>query len=118
MRVFISYSHDSPEHAERVLDLSKRLRGLGIDCWIDQYEVSPPEGWPKWMVRQVKEADFVLVVCTETYLKRVEGKEEVVSTNNLNPQAPPVAAGGVLAFSRMPTSPRFRFTKLCMEEDG
>ena len=76
MRVFISYSHDSPEHDARVLDLSNRLRTeSGIECRIDQYEVSPPEGWPKWMVRQVAESDFVLVVCTETYLKRVEGKE-------------------------------------------
>ena len=65
-KVFISYSHDSPEHAERVLDLSDRLRQDGIDCHIDQYEVSPPEGWPRWMEDRIEWADFVLVVCTET----------------------------------------------------
>jgi len=75
MRVFISYSHDSPEHSRRVLDLCARLRQDGIDCWIDQFEVSPPEGWPQWMDRQVEQADFVLVVATETYLKRCTGQE-------------------------------------------
>jgi hypothetical protein len=48
-KVLISYSHDSPEHADRVRELSDRLRADGIDCILDQYEVSPPEGWPLWM---------------------------------------------------------------------
>ncbi len=76
MRVFISYSHDSTRHDARVLELSNRLRTeSNIECRIDQHEVSPPEGWPKWMDRHVAESDFVLVVCTETYKKRVDGKE-------------------------------------------
>src|SRR3990172_4482659 len=73
-KVFISYSHDSPEHAERVLTLSDRLRQDGIDSHIDQYEVSPPEGWPRWMENKIEWADFVLVVCTETYQQRFKGK--------------------------------------------
>jgi len=72
-KVFISYSHDSKEHQDRVLKLSNKLRSEGIDCTLDQYEDSPPEGWPKWMDRNVKNSDFVLVVCTETYYKRVDG---------------------------------------------
>jgi hypothetical protein len=75
-KVFISYSHDSHEHRDRVLILSDRLRADGIDCHIDQYEVSPPEGWPRWMVNQIEDADFVLVVCTENYERRFRGKEE------------------------------------------
>ena len=43
-KVFISYSHDSLEHSNRVRELSDRLREDGIDCILDQYEVSPPEG--------------------------------------------------------------------------
>jgi tetratricopeptide (TPR) repeat protein len=74
--VFISYSHDSPEHADRVLALSNRLREDGIDCILDQYEDSPPEGWPRWTEKQIHEADFVLMVCTEVYYKRVMGKEK------------------------------------------
>lgn len=75
-KVFISYSHDSKDHQDRVLNLSNRLRSEGIDCSLDQYEESPPEGWPKWMDRNVKKADFVLVVCTKTYYDRVMGEDE------------------------------------------
>ena len=75
-RVFISYSHDSAEHADRVLDLADRLRRDGIEATIDQYVASPPEGWPVWMDRQIGESDFVLLVCTETYYRRVMGREE------------------------------------------
>ena len=61
-KVFISYSHDSEIHKDRVLALSDRLRADGIDCIIDQYEISPPEGWARWCNNRVEEADFVLVV--------------------------------------------------------
>jgi tetratricopeptide (TPR) repeat protein len=76
IKVFISYSHDSDEHAERVLALSNRLREDGLDCILDQYEPYPSEGWPKWMSKQLRECQLVLVVCTETYLNRVTGKEK------------------------------------------
>ncbi len=75
MRAFISYSHDSAEHKDRVWDLCERLRNDGIDCRIDQHEISPPEGWPRWCRNQLEECQFVLVVCTETYRRRYEGKE-------------------------------------------
>lgn len=74
-RVFISYSHDSPEHADRVLRLADRLRGDGVDAWIDQYEENPSKGWPFWMERQIEKADQVLMVCTETYRRRFDGEE-------------------------------------------
>jgi hypothetical protein len=74
-KVFISYSHDSPEHKDRVLALADRLRRDGVNCEIDQYEPSPPEGWPRWMARQIKAADFVLVICTEQYGKRFCGED-------------------------------------------
>lgn len=76
MRVFISYTHDSTEHKNRVWELCERLLKDGLDCRIDQHEFSPPEGWPRWCRDQVKEARFVLVVCTETYKRRYEGTEE------------------------------------------
>lgn len=69
--VFISYSHDSPEHAERVLTLADRLRQEGVDAVLDQYQPHPPEGWPRWMDQHLRAADFVLLVCTETYFRRV-----------------------------------------------
>lgn len=75
-KVFVSYSHDSPEHGEHVLALADRLRSDGIDCILDQYEESPAEGFPRWMDRQIRAADFVLMICTSTYYRRVMGEEE------------------------------------------
>jgi tetratricopeptide (TPR) repeat protein len=75
-KVFISYSHDSPEHTDRVLELSDHLRSDGIDCILDQYEYSPPEGFPRWMDRHIRDADYVLMICTPTYFRRVMGEEE------------------------------------------
>ncbi len=75
-KVFISYSHDSPEHAARVAGLAASLRRDGVDCWIDQYvDGTPPQGWPLWMEKTIEWAEFVLVVCTETYLRRVRKEE-------------------------------------------
>ena len=51
--VFISYSWDNEEHIKAVLSLSDRLRSDGIDCVLDQYELSPAEGWPRWMDRKI-----------------------------------------------------------------
>jgi hypothetical protein len=76
-KVFISYSHDSDEHTERVLALSDRLRVDGIETLLDQYlNGFPAQGWARWMLDQLDAADFVLVVCTETYYRRFRGHEE------------------------------------------
>jgi hypothetical protein len=75
-KVFISYSWDSPEHKNRVLQLSTRLRSEGVDCQIDQYVEFPPEGWLRWMENQLEWADFVLVICTEQYRQRFRGQKE------------------------------------------
>src|SRR5262249_1164319 len=69
------YSHDSPEHRDRILALSNELRKDGVDCRIDQYEQSPVEGWPLWCERQVEQSTFVLVVCTEAYQRRFRKEE-------------------------------------------
>ncbi len=74
--VFISYSHDSNAHRERVLSLSERLRADGIATILDRYvNGSPPEGWPRWMLNGLDAATHVLCVCTETYYRRFRGQE-------------------------------------------
>jgi SEFIR domain len=75
-KVLISYSHDSPEHRQRALGLAERLRKDGVDAEIDQYVAgTPPEGWPRWMLDRLDWAEFVLVICTETYYRRFRGHE-------------------------------------------
>ena len=72
---FITYSRQQPAHNARVLELAKRLRTEGVDCNIDFFETSPPEGWSAWMLRQLQEPDYCIAVCTETYERRFDGKE-------------------------------------------
>jgi hypothetical protein len=75
-KVLISYSHDSRAHAHRVLELAERLRQDGVDAQVDQYvDGIPSEGWPRWVLNRLDWAEFVLVVCTETYYHRFRGHE-------------------------------------------
>jgi len=74
IKVFVSYTHDSPAHSKRVLDLSNALRSAGFDCDIDQYHVN--QSWPAWMERVIESSKFVLVVCTPTYLRRWKNDEK------------------------------------------
>lgn len=77
-RIFISYSHDSDEHKARVLQLAQQLRRDEFDTRLDRYvNGSPDEGWPRWMMDQVDEADFVLVISTRAYYHRFRGRQEV-----------------------------------------
>lgn len=75
-RVFISYSHESEDHRARVLELAQQLRRDGFDAWIDRFDPPPIKGWPHWMERQVADAQWVLLVCTETYRRRFDQREE------------------------------------------
>jgi hypothetical protein len=59
-----------------VLELPNHLRVNGINCDIDQYSPAPEQGWPRWMMQRIQQADYVLLVCTENYSKRLELEEE------------------------------------------
>ena len=73
--VFISYSHDTPAHVERVQFLAAQLKEGDVHCEIDTSQISPPQGWPLWMQEQIERSDFVIVVCTATYAGRFTGRE-------------------------------------------
>lgn len=72
-RVFLSYSHDSVEHSDMVLALANQFRADGIDAILDQYTPAPVEGWPRWTDRQIRDADFVLLICSESLRLACEG---------------------------------------------
>ena len=75
-KVFISYSHDDEEHKNRTLKLAQRLREDGFETEIDRYvDGTPQTGWPRWMLNKIEWADYVLIVCTETYYRRFRGLE-------------------------------------------
>lgn len=76
-KIFISYSQESQAHRDRVYQLKARLMRNGIQCVSDHSfaHKAPPQGWLAWMEAEIKEADYVLVICTETYRRRAERKE-------------------------------------------
>jgi hypothetical protein len=78
-RVFISYAHSSLEHKRAVSELALALRTKGLAVGIDADVITPQgplEGWPKWMKRQLKDADWVLLYFDEVYRRRLDGDEE------------------------------------------
>lgn len=73
--VFISYSHDSPEHKRWVDDFASRLVQNGVDVFLDQWELGLGDDVPKFMSSSINAADRVLMICTEHYVNKAnEGK--------------------------------------------
>lgn len=73
LRVFVSYAHESEAHTEAVRDLWILLRSQGVDAQLDLPAAERPQDWPMWMLREVRAADFVLVIASPEYRKRAEG---------------------------------------------
>jgi hypothetical protein len=72
-RVFISYAYDSVRHKQRVLEFASFLRAEGgIDIRLDLWAANRRRDWSVWVVEQVREADFVLVVASPAYKRRAE----------------------------------------------
>lgn len=71
IKVFISYSN---EDLERVKYLSKRLREGGVETYLDIYDPHPKEVWSVWIQEKIIKSDYIIVVCTEMYYKKVELK--------------------------------------------
>lgn len=78
VRVFISYSHDSDEHVQFVLDLAERLIEDGFNCVLDfSLEDAPAEGWQTWFAQELAAADYTLVMCTPKYLQRYQHQQAI-----------------------------------------
>lgn len=78
-RVFVSYAHElSLEgHREHALDLAQSLRLKGIEANIDQYIEHDPPIWPRWMMDELRGADFVLCLVSPSYKERAEGRGDL-----------------------------------------
>lgn len=88
-KVFISYSHDSIEHKKWVLELATRLRNNGVDAIIDQWELRPGDDLPHFMETHLSSADYVVMICTDKYVKKANagaggvGYEKMIVTADL-----------------------------------
>lgn len=78
-RVFVSYAHSSSGHRQTVRQFADALRAAGLDVRIDsdvKSPAGPPEQWPRWMKKQIAEADWILLYIDATYRRRFDGNEE------------------------------------------
>ncbi|HCE2339433.1 TPA: toll/interleukin-1 receptor domain-containing protein [Vibrio parahaemolyticus] len=88
-KVFLSYSHDSAEHKQWVLDLATRLVNSGIDARLDAWSVGGGTDLPHFMETQLAEVDRVIMVCTENYVEKANqgtggvGYEKMIVTSSL-----------------------------------
>ena len=74
-KVFISYSHDSPEHKRWVSELAARLRHNGINAILDQWDLGLGDDVTRFMERGIVDADRVLVICTGKYVSKANDDE-------------------------------------------
>ncbi len=87
--VFISYSHDTPEHKRWVGELAAKLVDNGVDVILDQWDLGLGDDVPKFMEAGVGRADRVLMICTESYVKKADdgrggvGYEAMIVTGEL-----------------------------------
>jgi TIR domain len=87
--VFVSYSHDTPDHKRWVLEFAAELRRNGIDPIIDAWDLRPGDDVPKFMERGVRDSNRVLMICTEKYVAKANdgvggvGYEAMIVTSEL-----------------------------------
>jgi hypothetical protein len=88
-KVFVSYSHDSPSHKQWVAAISSKLIKNGIDVILDQWDLGLGDDVPKFMENSVTQADRVLMICTEPYVRKADegyggvGYEAMIVTGEL-----------------------------------
>lgn len=74
--VFISYSWDSTEHQQWVLNLAKDLiEKYGIDVILDEYDLKAGSDLPHFMEQAIEKADKVLIILTPNYKTRAEERK-------------------------------------------
>lgn len=87
--VFISYSHDSADHKVWVSRFAQDLLRNGIQVLLDQWECGPGDDLGTFMQRAVRDADRVLMICSEAYVQKAEdgvggvGFEAMIVTGEL-----------------------------------
>lgn len=74
-RAFISYSHDSDAHKDWVVRLAAELMRRGVQVLLDEWDLRDfANDLNRFMETGIRESEFVLMVCTENYAERSDGR--------------------------------------------
>ncbi len=71
-KVFISYSHDSPEHKRWVSRLALALHQNNVNVTLDQWYLIPGQEWRQFIEDNVRNSDRTLLICTPDYLRKAD----------------------------------------------
>lgn len=71
--VFISYSWDSDKHRKWVSEFALFLRNAGANVLFDG-DLKLGQQMPKFMEQSIAVADYVIIVCTENYKVKADGR--------------------------------------------
>ncbi len=74
-KVFISYSHDSPDHRRWVSELAAKLRRNGVDAILDQWDLGLGDDITLFIEHGIRNSDRVLVICTDQYVRKANAAE-------------------------------------------
>src|SRR5438105_2122879 len=72
--VFVSYSYDSEAHESWVLRICDDLIRNGVDVIVDKKELRGGADIGQFMERAIRDSDRVLVICTEAYVEKADGR--------------------------------------------
>jgi hypothetical protein len=87
-KVFISYSHDSADHKQWVLEFATTLRNRGIDAILDQWDLKPGDDLPEFMEQNLASSDYAVMICTKRYVSKANagvggvGYEKMIMTSS------------------------------------
>ncbi len=70
MKCFISYSWESESHKKWVREFATKLRHKGVDVALDQWDAHPGIDLTKFMEENIRESNYVLLICTPTFAKK------------------------------------------------
>ena len=88
-RIFVSYTHESPDHKRWVSDLARKLRDNGVDVVLDQWDLGLGDDATLFMEKGIGDAERVLLVCTPSYCRKANegmggvGYERLVVTSEI-----------------------------------
>jgi hypothetical protein len=86
---FISYSWDSEDHRQWVIRLATSLVSNGVNVLIDEWDLDLGDDVAKFMEQGVRDADRVLIVCSDEYVRKADagiggvGYEKMIVTGEL-----------------------------------
>ena len=77
-RVFLSYAWEDDDYRLWVKQLASRFREDGVDARLDEWHLSRNGNIAEFMNREVREAHWVLVLCSPGYQEKVRATEDGV----------------------------------------